>query len=72
MDASPVKGKYDTAVDAESAYEMLQKRIADTAGHRADGAPRLVSGGILGQLGLDRRHASSAPTASADGCRPAR
>ena len=31
MDASPVKGKYDTAIDAESAYEMLQKRIAGTA-----------------------------------------
>src|SRR6187455_3403619 len=28
---SPVKGKYDTAVDAESAYEQLQKRTADTA-----------------------------------------
>ncbi|MGY4369381.1 DNA helicase HerA-like ATPase [Bradyrhizobium sp. LB1.3] len=31
MDASPVKGKYDTAVDDESAYEMIQKRIAGTA-----------------------------------------
>src|SRR3954470_11434931 len=28
MDTSPVKGKYDTAIDAESAYEMLQKRIS--------------------------------------------
>ena len=31
MNKSPVKGKYDTAVDAESAYEMLQKRVAGTA-----------------------------------------
>src|SRR6476469_6512122 len=29
--ASPFKGKYDTAVDQESAYEILQKRIAGTA-----------------------------------------
>jgi DNA helicase HerA-like ATPase len=31
MDLSPVKGKYDTAIDSESAYEILQKRIAGTA-----------------------------------------
>ena len=31
MDKSPVKGKYDTTIDAESAYEMLQKRVAGTA-----------------------------------------
>src|SRR5436853_2287709 len=30
MDNSPVKGKYDTAIDAESAYEILQKRLAGT------------------------------------------
>ena len=33
MNNSPVKGKYDTSIDAESAYEMLQKRIAGTAAH---------------------------------------
>ena len=33
---SPVKGKYDTAVDAESAYEQLQKRVgSDRAAGRA-------------------------------------
>ena len=48
MDASPVKGKYDTAIDAESAYEMLQKRVAGTAAP-ADGASG--GGGILGQIG---------------------
>jgi DNA helicase HerA-like ATPase len=42
--ASPVKGKYDTTVDSESAYEMLQKRVAGSAAP-ADG------GGVLGQVG---------------------
>ncbi len=46
MDNSPVKGKYDTAVDAESAYEILQKRLAGPA--VADGA---AGGGILGHIG---------------------
>jgi uncharacterized protein len=52
MDASPVKGKYDTAVDAESAYEMIQKRIAGTAA-TADpgGAGGIAGGSILGQIG---------------------
>src|SRR5262249_36286607 len=49
MDPSPVKGKYDTAIDAESAYEILQKRIAGTAA-TADGSSG-GGGGILGQLG---------------------
>jgi hypothetical protein len=47
MDASPVKGKYDTAIDAESAYEILQKRVAGAAAG-ADGAD---GGGVLGQIG---------------------
>src|SRR5215813_3881350 len=38
MDASPVKGKYDTAIDAESAYEIIQKRIAGTAATADGGA----------------------------------
>ncbi|MGJ4929692.1 helicase HerA-like domain-containing protein [Bradyrhizobium sp. HKCCYLS2038] len=46
MDASPVKGKYDTEVDAESAYEMLQKRITGTA---ATADPS--SGSVLGKIG---------------------
>src|ERR1700730_7243650 len=46
MDASPVKGKYDTAIDAESAYEILQKRVAGTAVGAAGGG-----GGILGEIG---------------------
>jgi len=28
IDASPLKGKYDTTVDPDSAYEILQKRLA--------------------------------------------
>jgi len=47
MDASPVKGKYDTAVDAESAYEILQKRVAGTAAS-ADSAS---GGGLWGHAG---------------------
>jgi len=39
--ASPVKGKYDTAIDRESAFEVLQKRVTgSTAG-----------GGVLGEIG---------------------
>jgi DNA helicase HerA-like ATPase len=50
MDASPVKGKYDTAIDAESACEIIQKRIAGTAAP-ADGQAGGSGGGILGQIG---------------------
>jgi uncharacterized protein len=45
MDKSPVKGKYDTSIDSESAYEVLQKRVAGTAAGGSAG------GGILGQIG---------------------
>src|SRR6202162_3969542 len=44
MDKSPVKGKYDTTIDSESAYEVLQKRVAGTA-------TTAGGGGILGQIG---------------------
>ncbi len=52
MSKSPIKGKYDTAVDAESAYEMLQKRVAGTAAP-ADGTDNGAGagGGVLGQIG---------------------
>jgi DNA helicase HerA-like ATPase len=45
MDKSPVKGKYDTTIDSESAYEVLQKRVAGAAVGGTGG------GGILGQIG---------------------
>ena len=48
IDNSPVKGKYDTAIDSESAYEILQKRIA---GATASSDGPAGGGGILGQLG---------------------
>ena len=48
IDSSPVKGKYDTAIDSESAYEILQKRIA---GATASSDGPVGGGGILGQLG---------------------
>jgi DNA helicase HerA-like ATPase len=51
MNNSPVKGKYDTAIDAESAYEMLQKRVAGTAAPADDSAGAGGGGGILGQIG---------------------
>jgi DNA helicase HerA-like ATPase len=46
MDNSPVKGKYDTAIDAESAYEILQKRVAGAAAPTGG-----AGGGILAQIG---------------------
>ena len=53
--ASPLKGKYDTAIDSESAYEMLQKRVQTTAAPAPAGAPGQAQpgdgGGLLGQLG---------------------
>jgi DNA double-strand break repair helicase HerA and related ATPase len=51
MSKSPVKGKYDTAVDAESAYEMLQKRVAKTAAPADGSGGAAAGGGILGHLG---------------------
>ncbi len=51
MDASPVKGKYDTAIDAESAYEILQKRVAGNAAHPDEGGGAGGDIGILGHLG---------------------
>lgn len=45
MDNSPVKGKYDTTIDSESASEVLQKRVGGTAASANGG------GGILGQIG---------------------
>ena len=45
---SPVKGKYDSTVDSESAYEMLQKRVQETgstAPPAAGGAAQASAGG---------------------------
>jgi DNA double-strand break repair helicase HerA and related ATPase len=57
---SPVKGKYDTPVDSESAYEILQKRMQNTAATPAPGQQGQqdqqdqagqVGGGWFGQIG---------------------
>jgi DNA double-strand break repair helicase HerA and related ATPase len=52
---SPVKGKYDTPVDSESAYEILQKRVQNTAAAPAPGQQGQTGqeggGGLLGQIG---------------------
>jgi DNA helicase HerA-like ATPase len=48
MDKSPVKGKYDTTIDSESAYEVLQKRVAGAGGSAGAAAG---GGGVLGQIG---------------------
>ena len=54
--ASPFKGKYDTAVDSESAYEKLKNRVDKTAptGTAPAGTPAdqpQSGGGWLGQVG---------------------
>jgi hypothetical protein len=48
---SAVKGKYDTAIDSESAYEKLRSRIdrKTAPDNSAEGAT--TEGGLLGQLG---------------------
>ena len=64
MDKSPVKGKYDQAVDPESAYEVLTKRVAARRSRPPPGpapAPgrhlRRQRGGAAGQLARQgRRH----------------
>jgi DNA helicase HerA-like ATPase len=51
VSASPVKGKYDSTIDRESAYEMLQKKakeVADAADEPSDGKG---GGGVGGMLG---------------------
>jgi DNA helicase HerA-like ATPase len=56
MGKSPVKGKYDTTIDSESAYEVLQKRVAGTAapaGTAAGGGPSAdapAGDGVLDKL----------------------
>jgi uncharacterized protein len=48
MDNSPVKGKYDTTIDSESAYEVLQKRVAGAAASAGGSAG---DGSVLGKIG---------------------
>jgi DNA double-strand break repair helicase HerA and related ATPase len=52
---SPLKGKYDTPVDSESAYEILQKRMQNHAAVPSPGEQARPDqeggGGLLGQIG---------------------
>ena len=73
MGKSPVKGKYDTTIDAESAYEMLQKRVAGTAAParrhcRCRRGRRRNSGADRRDRRDDFRHQRQAR----EDCRPAR
>jgi DNA helicase HerA-like ATPase len=49
--ASPCRGKYDKALDEESAYEVLQSRAQAAAAPAPAGAPAAPGGGLLGGLG---------------------
>jgi len=54
IQTSPLKGKYDNAVDSESAYEMLQARAkaeAATNGQAGSADAPAGGGGILGGIG---------------------
>ena len=51
INKSPVKGKYDTVIDAESAFEILQKRLPS---YSIAASPSIVAssaGGFLSTLG---------------------
>jgi uncharacterized protein len=48
--SSPVRGRYDQMVDAESAYEMLQKRREMDAESAQDASQAGGLGGLLGSL----------------------
>jgi DNA helicase HerA-like ATPase len=47
---SPCRGKYDTAIDSESAYEKLQARVGQTAAPADAGGAPAGQGGIGGML----------------------
>jgi hypothetical protein len=53
MAKSPVKGKYDTAIDSESAYEVLQKRVSGTAAPAGAGTAgdQGQGGSVLDKIG---------------------
>jgi hypothetical protein len=53
MARSPVKGKYDVSIDADSAYEALQKRVESAASGESapQGGDGGTGGGFMGGLG---------------------
>jgi uncharacterized protein len=54
MAKSPVKGKYDTTIDSESAYEVLQKRVAGTAASPGTAAGGTSADAPAGEGVLDK------------------
>jgi hypothetical protein len=56
ISASPIRGKYDTTIDRESAYEILQKRAAEKT---AEAAQKDSGGGLRGIFGGSSRRAST-------------
>ena len=48
---SPLKGKYDTPIDQESAHEVLGKRVAKAATPDTPAPDAGETGGIFGQIG---------------------
>jgi len=51
IQASPMKGKYDNAIDSESAYEVLQARAKAEAATNGQAQAPAGGGGILGGIG---------------------
>lgn len=55
IDRSPVKGRYDQAINSESAYEVLHERVQSINASSAPDQPEPQSaapaGGLLGQIG---------------------
>ncbi len=51
VDGSPIQGKYEDALDRESAYEMLQKRAEAAAADAEKAVKEADSGGWGGELG---------------------
>lgn len=51
MQRSPVAGKYETAVDRQSAYELLAKRAEELAKKEAELQAEAQSGGWMDEAG---------------------
>ena len=66
---SPVRGKYDTSVDNESAYEMLARRKnldASPDGDASEGGLGGMLGGCLGSVFGDAREGQGRPASAAE------
>jgi uncharacterized protein len=68
--ASPFAGKYDTAIDRDSAHEMLARR-AEAAARAAEDAEQAEAAGEAREFSAARRYSANGDTSSA-GARPGR